>query len=96
MERDYPVGHPAASDYKGEKYTPPRAPFTDDFAANHPAHLGRNIKPLDTPDGMRAAVLDADANNAVRTALTQAGNEQPDSDEPTQTPATIKLIKALA
>lgn len=52
-ERDYPVGHPAASDYNGQKYTPPRAPWQDDFDADSPARGGANTNPLDTPDGMR-------------------------------------------
>jgi len=54
-ERDYPVGHPAAADYKGEPYTPPRSPYTRDFDEGHPAFGGKNIAATDTPDGMRAA-----------------------------------------
>lgn len=55
MERDYPIGHPAASDYNGEEYTPPRAPFGQDYPENHPAFQGSNISDLDRPDGFRAA-----------------------------------------
>lgn len=55
MERDFPVGHPAASDYKGEPYTPPSAPFGEDFPRGHPARGGANVGTLDSPDGMRAA-----------------------------------------
>jgi hypothetical protein len=58
MERDYPKGHPAAVDYKGEKYTGPRAPWQDDFAEGHPARAGANTGVLDTPDGQREAALD--------------------------------------
>lgn len=68
MERDYPVGHPAASDYKGERYVPPRAPFSEDFAPGHPARGGKNISVLDTPDGKRAQTIRESAENAQRTA----------------------------
>ncbi len=64
-ERDYPKGHPAASDYKGETYTPPRAPWQDDFDQHHPAYAGANTSELDTPDGMRAA------HNRVQQDLTE-------------------------
>lgn len=57
MERDFPIGHPAASDYNGEPYNPPRAPYGEDFPEGHPARGGANISPLDTADGMRAALL---------------------------------------
>jgi hypothetical protein len=52
-ERDFPKGHPAASDYNGEPYTPPRSPYLEEFAPGHPARNGKNIQPVDTPDGMR-------------------------------------------
>lgn len=55
MERDYPIGHPAASDYNGEEYNPPRAPFAEDYPETHPAFQGANISDLDRPDGFRAA-----------------------------------------
>ncbi len=55
MERDFPVGHPAASDYKGEPYFPQTAPFGQDFPKGHRARGGANISALDTPDGSRAA-----------------------------------------
>lgn len=55
QERDYPVGHPAASDYKGEAYHPNRAPFEEDYPKGHPARDGKNVSHLDTPDGHRAA-----------------------------------------
>lgn len=35
-ERDYPVGHPAASDYAGEPYTPPPPPLGRDYPVGHP------------------------------------------------------------
>jgi hypothetical protein len=57
MERDFPVGHPAASDYAGEPYTPPRAPHGEDYEVGHPARGGKNVSPLDTQDGMRSAHL---------------------------------------
>ncbi len=41
-ERDYPVGHPAAPDYAGEHYTPPKAPHAEDFPEGHPARGGAN------------------------------------------------------
>lgn len=94
-ERDYPVGHPAASDYKGEKYTPPRAPFADDFSVDHPAYQGKNISAIDTPDGMRAAVLANDAANVERTAAMQQAEESPDADDVLEAPATIQPIKPV-
>jgi hypothetical protein len=54
QERDFPVGHPAASDYKGQPYHPNRAPFEEDFPVGHPARGGRNVSLLDTPDGLHA------------------------------------------
>lgn len=68
MERDYPIGHPSASDYKGEKYTPPRAPFAEDFGPDHPARLGANVSALDTPDGSRDRTVQEWRDNARRTA----------------------------
>src|SRR5437763_8895832 len=56
-ERDYPIGHPAASDYKGGPCAPRRAPFVEAFPPGHPARGGKDVGPLDTPDGMRAAHL---------------------------------------
>jgi hypothetical protein len=67
-ERDYPVGHPSASDYKGEHYVPPRAPFSEDFPPGHPARDGKNIGVLDTPDGKRAQTMRESQDNAQRTA----------------------------
>jgi len=67
-ERDYPVGHPAASDYKGEKYIPKRAPFSFDYEEDHPARAGRNSSAVDSPDGLRAAVREQHAANAAMTA----------------------------
>jgi len=58
MERDFPIDHPAASDYDGTPYHPPRAPYGEDFPEGHPARGGKNITPLDTPDGRRAAALE--------------------------------------
>ena len=57
MERDFPINHPAASDYDGTPYNPPRAPYGEDFPEGHPARDGKNVSALDTPDGLRAAVL---------------------------------------
>jgi hypothetical protein len=53
----YPVGHPAHPDYKGEPYTPPGAPFYEDFREGNPARGGANVGVLDTPDGMRESLL---------------------------------------
>ena len=94
-ERDYPVGHPAASDYKGEKYRPPRAPFADDFNVDHPAYQGKNIHPIDTPDGYRAAVLANDAANAERTAAMQPAEESPDVDEQEPQSANVQPIRPV-
>jgi hypothetical protein len=55
MERDYPIGHPAASDFRGENYVPPISPYALDYDPAHPAHAGRNSDEKSTPDGMRAA-----------------------------------------
>jgi hypothetical protein len=57
MERDYPIGHPAASDYKGEPYTDAFASYAFDFPAGHAARGGKNRSDVDTPDGMREAHL---------------------------------------
>ena len=54
-ERDFPVGHPAASDYAGQPYKAPRSPFLDEFPEGHLARNGKNIRPVDSPDGMRQA-----------------------------------------
>ena len=70
-ERDYPLGHPAASDYKGEKYIPPRAPFAEDFGPDHPARLGRNINDLDSPDGARNRTVREWQANAARMAAAE-------------------------
>jgi hypothetical protein len=94
-ERDYPIGHPAASDYKGEKYRPPRAPFADDYNIDHPAYQGRNTHAIDTPDGMRAEVLANDAANVERTAAMQQTEESPDVDEATEQPANVQSIKPV-
>jgi hypothetical protein len=55
-ERDFPIGHPSSPDYKGEKYSPPRAPWAADYDFDHPAAGGKNTSDLDTPDGLRKAV----------------------------------------
>lgn len=57
MERDFPIGHPAASDYKGEAYKDPFASYMYDFPEGHPARAGKNRSELDTPDGVREAHL---------------------------------------
>ena len=36
-ERDYPLGDPRASDYAGEKYTPPSPPYARDYPVGHPS-----------------------------------------------------------
>jgi len=58
MERDFPIWHPAASDYDGTPYEPIRAPYGEDFPKGHPARDGGNIGAADTPDGRRAALLE--------------------------------------
>ena len=72
-ERDFPVGHPAAADYKGEKYTPETAPYGSDFPRNHPARGGRNTSALDTPDGMRAAHNAWEKQRAIEQASADHG-----------------------
>ena len=57
MERDYPVGHPAAGDYKGEPYRPPSDDLLLDYPPSHPAHHGKNVSDVDTPYGMRAVQM---------------------------------------
>jgi hypothetical protein len=94
-ERDYPVGHPSASDYKGEHYVPPRAPFSEDFPPDHPARAGKNISALDTPDGMRAQTVQAWKENARRTAESEPERNavvteySDQSDAPTETTISI-------
>jgi hypothetical protein len=56
MERDFPIGHPAAADYKGEVYIPLRAPHLEDYPKGSPARGGHNCSDLDSPDGRRVAV----------------------------------------
>ncbi len=56
-ERDYPVGHPAAADYKGEPYVDKFASYAYDFPEGHPARGGQNRSALDTPDGVRESHL---------------------------------------
>lgn len=55
MERDFPLGHPAAADYKGEAYVDRFASYHYDFPEGHPARGGKNVSALDTPDGARDA-----------------------------------------
>jgi len=43
-ERDWPTGHPAASDYRGESYTPPDPPFAVDWPKGHPCRDGANVE----------------------------------------------------
>jgi hypothetical protein len=56
-ERDYPVGHPAASDYKGTPFVDKFASYAYDFPEGHPARGGKNVSVLDTPDGAREATV---------------------------------------
>jgi hypothetical protein len=57
VERDFPVGHPAASDYKGEAFTDRFASYAYDFPEGHAARAGKNRGDLDTPDGVRESHL---------------------------------------
>lgn len=77
MERDYAVGHPAASDYDGSEYNPTTAPFGQDYAPNHPARGGKNITELDTPDGTHARTVKEWHDNAARMAQRQQPEAQP-------------------
>src|SRR5216683_3835128 len=98
-ERDFPMGHPAASDYKGEAYTPPRAPWEHDYAADNPARAGANTSPLDSPDGMREAIKqriqDLDELRAIG-ALPAEHSENFDSSAPTdvQTKEAHEYLKS--
>lgn len=56
-ERDYPVGHPSASDYKGEPYHSPFNVMAEDYPEGHKARGGGNVAVLDAPDGRNAAHL---------------------------------------
>lgn len=56
-ERDYPVGHPAASDYKGEPYKAPHNAMAEDFPEGHKARGGGNVAVLDNPDGRNTDLL---------------------------------------
>lgn len=85
-ERDFPIGHPKAPDYKGERYTPPRAPYAQDFEQGNPARGGANTNPSDTPDGLHALQLKADAENARITAESENLNNRE--------PATVEQLKA--
>lgn len=85
MERDFPVGHPAASDYSGERYTPPRAPHAEDFPPDHPARNGKNISALDSPDGKHAQTVREWKDNADRTA--RAEPREAESESGQQRPA---------
>jgi hypothetical protein len=57
QERDFPEGHPAASDYTGQAWTNPAAVHDHDFPVGHPARNGGNVREIDRPDGQRAAHL---------------------------------------
>lgn len=85
-ERDFPVGHPAAADYKGEAYTPLRSPYQDDFAPDHPAFAGKNIHETATPDGMRAA---ANKQSADLHELAAIGSLPPLVDDVTGEPLAL-------
>jgi hypothetical protein len=54
-ELAYPVGHPANPEYKGAPWANTDSPVDVDFPPNHPARSGANVRPIDTPDGHRAA-----------------------------------------
>lgn len=86
MERDFPVGHPAASDYNGELYTPPLAPYSEDFSEGHPAREGKNISPLDTADGFRAALLQ---QRTDLVELASVGSLPPLIDDTKSMPVTL-------
>lgn len=92
MERDYPEGHPAASDYSGEQYTPPRAPHSEDFPPDHPARGGKNVSALDSPDGKHAQTVQESKDSAARTqrsepreAERESSQQQPAADAQTTT-----------
>jgi hypothetical protein len=93
MERDFPKGHPAAVDYKGEKYSGPRAPWQDDFAEGHPARGGANTGELDTPDGQREAALDTQLDLAD---LQESGPTTPEHREDFERKDTAGLLEQEA
>lgn len=101
MERDFPVGHPAACDYAGEPYSPPRAPYGEDFPEGHPARDGKNVSTLDTADGMRAIMLHVH-NDLVELAtvgslpcLRDFDNNEPIPLEPEQLAAVYAMRHGL-
>lgn len=78
-ERDYPEGHPAASDYKGQKYTPKRAPWSEDFPPDHPARGGKNAHANDSPDGRRAEQLEHE-RDVAGSGSERYGESRPDEE----------------
>ena len=42
-ERDWPAGHPSASDYAGGKVQPKPGLFAEDWPAEHPSRAGANV-----------------------------------------------------
>lgn len=62
VERDYPVGHPASSDYAGQPYTPPPPPLGRDYPVGHP-------KAADSP----ANIAESKREAAERSAPGQPG-----------------------
>lgn len=93
MERDFPIGHPAAVDYNGQKYTGPRAPWQDDFPADSPCRAGANTNATDTPDGMRAS------HNAWQDAQQEAvtaGPQEPQHEEDFTRKDTKALLETQA
>ena len=89
MERDYPIGHPAAADYNGAPYHPTTAPFGEVYPPEHLARGGKNIDALSSPDGMHARTVQEWQDNADRTARTV----QPASDAP-QVQAQADTVQA--
>lgn len=95
MERDYPVGHPAASDYNGAPYNAPRAPWTDDFPSDHPARGGKNTSEVDSPDGMRKLTIEVRQANEQRMrevkAEAIASDTQPQQQQRSVASTTITI-----
>lgn len=85
-ERDYPVGHPAASDYKGEHYTPPPPPLGRDYPVGHP-------KAADSPQN----IAESEARREETSQPGQPGVPLPEEpgDEVAEADSTEKPLKGL-
>lgn len=86
VERDYPVGHPAASDYNGEPYTPPPPPLGRDYPVGHP-------KAADSPEN----IAESEARRKETEQPGQPGVPMPaePGDDEAAADSTEKPLKGL-